>query len=141
MLEIDPVAGRYAQQVGGAPDDIVLELADLTVDISQLPHHFDDPEPALLIHRAHDDAGEMIEIDRLALDPRRGGYQLIRGTGIEPETGFKQPMQLPLFNVGWFAVERNDVNQQRGGRQTIPGIVKCPILMRAGRNNVGNELA
>src|SRR5450759_4858866 len=46
-----------------APDHVVLELADLAVGVNQLPHHFDNAEPAFLIHRAHDDAGEMIEID------------------------------------------------------------------------------
>ena len=83
----------------------------------------------------------MIEIDRLALDQRRGRDQLIRGTGIKPEAAFDQAMQLALFSLGWFAVDRNDVNQQRRRRQTIAGIVKCPMLVRGGRNNVGNELA
>src|SRR5713101_7157708 len=67
MLEVDPIARRHAQEIGGAPDYVILELADLAVGIDQLPHHFDDAKPALLIHRAHDDAGEMIEIDRLTL--------------------------------------------------------------------------
>src|ERR1700751_1239344 len=63
MLEIDPVARRNAQQVGRAPDHVILELADIAVGIYQLPHHFDDAKPAGLIDRAHDDAGEMVEID------------------------------------------------------------------------------
>src|SRR5260370_39226063 len=43
MLEIDPVPRGYAQQIGRAPDDVILELAGLTVGISRLPHHLDDP--------------------------------------------------------------------------------------------------
>src|SRR3954469_20582912 len=42
VLELNPVARRHAQQIGRAPDDVVLELADLAVGINQLPHHLDD---------------------------------------------------------------------------------------------------
>src|SRR5260221_3314650 len=97
MLEIDPVARRHPQKIGGAPYDIVLELADLAVGIHQLPHHFDDAEPAGLIHRAHDNAGEMIKIDGLALDQGRGRDQLIRSTSSKPEAPFDQTMKLALF--------------------------------------------
>src|SRR5258708_36802143 len=105
VLEIDPVARRHAQQIGRTPDDVVLELADLAVGVNQLPHHLDDTEPALLIHRTHDDAGEVIEIDRLALDHRRGRDQLIRGTGIKPEAAVDQAMKLALFGLGRLAVD------------------------------------
>src|SRR3984893_16219553 len=140
-LEINPIARRHAQEIGGAPDHVVLELADLAVGIDKLPHHFDDAKPALLIHRAHDDAGEMIEIDRLTLDQHRGGDQLICRAGIKPETGLEQTVKFALFNFGRLAVERDHVNQQGRCRQTISGIVKGPILVRRGRHNVGNELA
>src|SRR6266568_1673604 len=136
VLEIDPVARRYAEQIGCTPDDVILELADLAVGINHLPHHLDDAESALFIYRTHDDAGEVIEVDRLALDQRRGRDQLIRGTGIKPEAGFDQAMKLALFSLGRLAVDRNDVNQQRRRRQTIAGIVKCPMLLRGGRDNV-----
>ena len=99
MLEIDPVTRRHAEQVGGAPDHIILELADLAIGVNQFPHHFDDAEPARFIHRAHDDAGEMIEIDRLALDQRRGRDQSIGGTRIKPEAAFDQAMKFALFRL------------------------------------------
>src|SRR5580700_2756727 len=67
VLEIDAVTRRHAEQVGGAPDYIVLELVDLAIGVHQFPHHFDNAEPTGFINRAHDDAGEMIEVDRLAL--------------------------------------------------------------------------
>src|SRR5438552_17025172 len=115
-LEIDPVALGNTEQIGGAPDDIVLELIDLAIGISQLPHHLDDAEPAFLIDRTHDDAGEMIEIDRLAFHQHRGGNQLVRSAGIEPEAGFNPPMKLALFDLGWLAIERDDMDQQRRRR-------------------------
>ena len=41
VLEIDPVARRYAEQIGCTPDDIILELADLAVGVNRsLPSPF-----------------------------------------------------------------------------------------------------
>src|SRR5688500_7561963 len=71
MLEIEAIARRNAEQVRRTPHDIVLELADLAVGVDHLPHHLDDAEPALLVDRTHDDAGETIEIDGVALGTRR----------------------------------------------------------------------
>src|ERR1700756_5356068 len=88
VLQIDPVTLGNAEQVGGAPDDVVLELTDLAVGIDQLPHHLDDALAALFIERAHDDAGETIEIDGLALDLSGIGDEPVRGAAIEPEMAF-----------------------------------------------------
>ena len=135
VLEIDPVARGNAEQISRAPDNVVLELADLAVRIYQLPHHLDDTEPALLIDRTHDDAGEMIEIDRLAFSPRRRRDQMIRRTVIELEAAFDQTVQFAFLDRARLAIERDDVNQQRGRRQQIPGIVKREIRIRTGRND------
>src|SRR4051812_48410619 len=71
MFEIDAIARRYSQKVGGPPDDIIFKLADLAVGIHKLPHHFDDAQSAFLVDRAQDNAGKMIKIYRLALDQHR----------------------------------------------------------------------
>ena len=107
---------------------IVLELGDLAVGEHHLPHHLDDAEPALLVDLAHDDAGEMIEIDRLALDQRGRGDQLVGGAGIELEAGFDQAVQLALLDRGGLAVERDDVDQQRGRREPVVGLVEGALL-------------
>ena len=83
----------------------------------------------------------MIEIDRLALDQSGGCDQFIGGAGIKPEPAFKQAVQLALLDCGWFAVERDDMDQKGRRCQPIPGIVKCAILVGGERNNVGDELA
>src|SRR4249920_2944692 len=70
VLEIDPVPRRNTEQTSRAPDHVILELADLSVRVYKLPHHLDDAQPTILIDRTHDDAGEMIEIDRVAFGPR-----------------------------------------------------------------------
>ena len=132
VLEIDPVARRNTEEVRSTPHDIVLELADLAVGVDQFPHHLDDTEPALLVYRAHDDAGEMIEIDGLAFDARRRCDQLICRTGIELEPALDQAVQFALLDLARLAIERDDMNQQRGCRQTIAGIIERPIRSALG---------
>src|SRR5882757_2900474 len=66
---------------------------------------------------------------------------MVRGAGIEPETAFDQAVKLALFDFGRFAVERDDVYQQRRRRQPVAGVVKGPTFVPGGRNDVGNELA
>src|SRR5437588_11139001 len=141
MLEIDPVARRHTEQIGGPPDHVILELANLTVGIHQLPHHFDNAEPARFIHRAHDDAGEVIKIDRLALHQGRRGDQLVCRAGIKSEAAFDEAMKLAFFRSRRLTIDRSHMYQQRGRRQTISGIVKNPLLMLARRNYIGDELA
>src|SRR3954447_10768782 len=68
VLEIDAVAPGNAEQIGGTPQHIVLELGDFAVGEHHLPHHLDDTATAFLIDLAHDHAGEAIEIDRIVLD-------------------------------------------------------------------------
>src|SRR3954469_9112472 len=124
VLEIDTVAQRHAQQVRGAPDHIIFELADLAVDIDQLPHHFDNAESARLIYRSHNYARKMIEIDRLALNQSCGRDQPIRRSPIKPETAFDQSMKLAPFVLRRFTIDRNDVDQKRGGCQPISVVIE-----------------
>src|SRR5579872_5433860 len=139
MLEIKPVAGGYPQQIGRAPNHIVLELAHLAVGINEFPHHLDDAQAAPLIHRTHDHAREMIEVDRLTFDQRCGCDQFVGCSGIEPEAAFDQAMQLAFFDLGRFAVERDDVDEQGGGGQNITRIVEITRLA-PGCNDIGDEL-
>src|ERR1700759_713492 len=85
MLEFDAVARGDAEQVGGAPDHIVLELADRPIGIGDLPHHLHDLETAGLVDLPHDHAGEVVEIDRIALHPGGGGNQFVGGAVVEAE--------------------------------------------------------
>ena len=52
-----------AEQIGGAPHQIVLEFVHPPVREDDLPHHLDHADAARLIERAVDQAGEMIEVD------------------------------------------------------------------------------
>src|SRR5580704_9751448 len=60
----DALARGDAEQVGDAPDEILLEVADPPSGMDDLPHHFNDTPPAVIIDRTGDAAGEVIEIDR-----------------------------------------------------------------------------
>src|SRR5260370_6882335 len=65
--DLDALAGRDSQQVGGAPDHVLLEFAHPPVSIDDFPHHLDNSPPAGLVERAVDQAGEMIEVDGIAI--------------------------------------------------------------------------
>ena len=90
MLELDPVARGHAEQVGGAPDHIVLELADLGRRRKPAPTSFPQcvSRPSSSTG-AHDDTGEMVEIDGLALDQRGRRDQFVRRAGFERQSGFR----------------------------------------------------
>src|SRR5262249_19068206 len=67
LAQLDTRARRYAKQTRGAPDDVLLKLVNPPVDIDDLPHHLDHAPAPLLVERAVEQAGEVIEIDRLAI--------------------------------------------------------------------------
>src|SRR6185312_10681505 len=56
------LAGRDADQLGDAPDQIVLELMVLAVGKHYLPHHADDLDPLRFVELG-ERRGEMVEID------------------------------------------------------------------------------
>src|SRR5579883_248874 len=141
MFQVDAVAGGDAEQVGRAPDHIVLELADLAIGIDQLPHHLDNAQPPLFIDLAHDDAGEMIEIDGLALDQSRGLDQLVGSAGIEPESALNQAVQLAPLDFGRLSVKRDHMDQKRGRGQLVAIVVEGAVTVGMGRYDIGNELA
>src|SRR3979490_1502236 len=84
LAQLDPLARGGAEQSGGPPEQVVLEFGDVTVRVGDLPHHFDDPAPSGFVERAVDEAGEMIEIDRLMLGLRGLGHELVGGGLVEP---------------------------------------------------------
>ena len=57
LAQLDPLARRDAKQVGGAPQQIVLELVASAVGIDDLPHHFDDAGAARLVEHAIEQTG------------------------------------------------------------------------------------
>src|SRR5262249_40895259 len=59
----DAIARRDREQVGDAPHHVLLELAHVAVGVAHLPQHLDEPQPARLVERSHQQAGEMIEVD------------------------------------------------------------------------------
>ena len=84
--------------------------------------------------------GETIKIDRVALGASCRRNQLVGHAAIELEAGFDQAVQLAFLDGRRLAVERDDVDQQRGCSEAIIGLVKGPRL-RVRRNDIGDELA
>ncbi|MHC2497663.1 hypothetical protein ACVI8K_004579 [Bradyrhizobium barranii subsp. barranii] len=85
-------------------------------------------------------SGEVIEVDGLALDLGGVRNQAVGGTAIQPEVTFDQAVQLALLGRRRLTVQRDHVNQQRGGRKPVIAIAECAIPGMRG-HNVGDELA
>src|SRR5262249_49852856 len=69
--DLDALARRDAQEIGSAPNHVLLEFAHPSVSIDDFPHHLDNAPPPRIVDRAVDQAGEMIEIDGVAIRSRR----------------------------------------------------------------------
>ena len=71
----DAVAALDTDQLGDAPDRVVLQLVQLAVGIDDLPHQADERLAPVLVEMALQHAGEGIEVDRLIVGPLAGGDQ------------------------------------------------------------------
>ncbi len=67
LAQQDPVARRNAEKFGDAPDRVFLEFIDHAVGKRDVPQHFHDFLASIVVERAFQDAGEMVEIDGLAV--------------------------------------------------------------------------
>ena len=56
-----------AEQLGDAPDEVLLEFVALAVGKDDLPEVLDDADALVLAHLALQHAGEAVEVDRLVL--------------------------------------------------------------------------
>src|SRR5262245_56431554 len=138
--QLDPVAPGDAKQIRGAPDQIVLELADAAVGVDHLPHHLDHAPPSILVERPVDQAGEVVEVDRLVLGLGRLGDQLVGGRVVETEPPLDDGMQLVTLDVRDIAVDRGGVHQQgRRGETIIVGLEAGRML--AALRDVGQEIS
>src|SRR5712691_3104607 len=104
--QLDALARGNPQQVGGAPDDVVLELVGGPVRIGGFPHHLDDAPAPFLVERAIDQVGEMIEVDRLAVRRDRGVEQLGGARLVEVEAIFEDVVQAVALGLRQVAVDR-----------------------------------
>ena len=63
LAKLDPLSRGHPQQIGGAPDDIVLEFIHSTVGVHNFPHHPNEPAATFAVQKLIELAGEMVEID------------------------------------------------------------------------------
>src|SRR6204780_2879577 len=92
--QIDPLARRHPEQIGGAPQEVILELIALAVGIDDFPHHFDDLGAAFFVQRAVEETGEMIKVDGFVLRRRCLVDQFVGGVVVEREAAFDDDVQL-----------------------------------------------
>src|SRR6516225_8146751 len=78
LAQLNSLPRGDAEEVGDPPDQVTLEIVDAAVGIGDLPHHFDHAAAAILVERAIDRPGEMIEIYCVVLGLRRLGHQFAK---------------------------------------------------------------
>jgi hypothetical protein len=93
LAKLDPLSRGHPQQIGDAPDDIVLEFIHSTVGIHNFPHHPNEPAATFAVQKLIELVGEMVEIDGDPVDRSRflkqsGGGQIVQ-IKIRCENGVK----------------------------------------------------
>src|SRR5208283_109671 len=121
---------RHAKQLGDAPDDILLAFVDVAVCVSELPEHADELAAAFLVERTFQDAGEMIEIDGLALALGRMRDQVARLRMGEIEALFDESLHSRALVGVELAVDGGDMDEQRSGGQMVVLVLENALLRR-----------
>src|SRR5215471_4128595 len=139
MAYLDAPARRYPQQVRRPPDHILLEFRYTTVSIDHFPHHLDQTQAAILVERAVDQAGEMVEVDGIAISRdggvnQRGGGRIVKGKPV-----FEQGVQFVALDARHVSIDGGDVNQQRGRREPVIVIREMRLLLGTARE-IGKKL-
>ena len=91
----------------------------LPVREDDLPHHLDDAEAAGLVERAVDQAGEVIEVDRLVFGERADVDEFVGRGVVERKMGFEDRAQLLALGARHVSVDGRGVDQQRGGGEAV----------------------
>ncbi len=92
---------------------------DFAVREGDVPHHFDDLKPALLVEGALQDAGELVEIHRIAV-ALFGLFDEARGRGVvEPEALLDHRLEAPPLRLVGRAVGGGDMHEERSGGEPV----------------------
>ena len=83
LAQLDPLSRGHPQQIGDAPDDIILEFIHSTVGIQDFPHHLNEPATTFVVQKLIELVGEIVEVDGGPVDrgrflEQRGGTQIPR---------------------------------------------------------------
>src|SRR5689334_5352096 len=116
---------RDAEQFGGAPHQVRLELVQHAVSQNDLPQHLDDALTAVLVEPAAQYAGETIEVDRVMLP----GFRLFQRPAQLIVVDGEARLQQSLERLGFFgidmAVDHRGVNEKR--RRGEPELILAKI--------------
>src|SRR5207248_2170294 len=93
-----------------------------------------DAPAAILVKKAIDQAGEVIEIHGLVLGRSRLGDQFIRRRLVELKLLLDDRMQLVALGVGNVAVDRSRMNEQRCRSEAVVAVVEPSRMLLAFRH-------
>src|ERR1700688_2171053 len=113
LLQANARLRRYAEELGDAPDEVVLEFVHLAVREDQLPHHCYDPLPLGFIEPALQHTGKAVEVDRFAVGGF-GGSDKIVGIGVvEAEAKLEELAEFPALLVRHESIDRGRMEKER----------------------------
>ncbi len=138
VAQRDALRRRHAEQIGDAPDQVVLELRSRAVGVGDRPHHLDHAQPLGFVERAVELTGEVIKIDGLLVGGGGLRDQLVGRGIIEFEALLQQALQLVAFGIGHLAVDRGGMDQQRGRGEAQVMIAEALGRLLAARE-IGDE--
>ena len=130
----DAVAPVDADQLGDAPQRVVLELVQLAVGEDDLPHQADELDARLRVEMPLQHAGEGVEVDRVLVRLAACRHQPVQRFAAEV-VGFGEDFLHPLpFRVLAHAVGIHDVvHQRRSGDARIVRAARPAPARLAGR--------
>jgi hypothetical protein len=86
LAQQDSVAGGNAKKFGDAPNRVCLEFVDRPIGKCDIPQHFHDFLPTVVVESTFQDASKIVEINSFAVALFRQGDQFRSGVRVEAET-------------------------------------------------------
>jgi hypothetical protein len=97
LAQQDSVAGRNTKKFGDPPNRVGLEFVDRPIGKCDIPQHFHDFFPTVIVESALQDVSKIVEINSFAVALFREGDQFRGGICVEAEAfldDFLQPAPL-----------------------------------------------
>jgi hypothetical protein len=115
LAKLDTLTRRHPEQVRGTPNDIAFKFVDGSINVNDLPHHFNDPAAAFVVENFIERTGEMVKINRVSVGCNGVLDQLNGGAIVNSKTRFQNGVKPPLPGLRHFAVDGRYPDEQRCG--------------------------
>src|SRR5690606_33492178 len=111
----DPLGPLHVEQLGNAPDQVILDLMALAVGIDHLPENADELDARLHVEMALEHAGKGVEVNRLAVSRLAGAQQPLQLGFVDAEMAAQRLLEQPALLLAADAVRIHEVEHERRG--------------------------